>query len=58
MNADWSKIPFQILERISNTFVNEVVSFSRVVYDIKSKIPETINWNSSNSITYCFYSHL
>ena len=54
MNADESKIPFQILERISNRFVNEVVSFSSVVYDITSKTPETINWNSSNSITRCF----
>ena len=39
MTADWSKIPFQILERISNRIVNEVVSVNRVVYDITSKPP-------------------
>nr|WP_075486784.1 glutamine-hydrolyzing GMP synthase [Prochlorococcus marinus] len=44
MTADWSKIPFQILERISNRIVNEVVSVNRVVYDITSKPPGTIEW--------------
>ena len=44
MTADWSKIPLQILERISNRSVNEVVSFNRDVYDITSKPPGTIEW--------------
>ena len=38
------KIPFKILERISNRIVNEVVSVNRVVYDITSKPPGTIEW--------------
>ncbi len=44
MTADWSKIPLHILERISNRIVNEVVSVNRVVYDITSKPPGTIEW--------------
>jgi len=44
MTADWSKIPFQILERISNRIVNEVSTVNRVVYDITSKPPGTIEW--------------
>ena len=44
MTADWSKIPVHILERISNRIVNEVDSINRVVYDITSKPPGTIEW--------------
>jgi len=44
MTADWSKIPFHILERISNRIVNEVNLVNRVVYDITSKPPGTIEW--------------
>ena len=44
MKADFSKIPFQILERISKRILNEVDSFNRVVYDISSKPLRTIEW--------------
>jgi len=44
MNAEWSKIPYAVLERVSNRIVNEVNSVNRVVYDITSKPPATIEW--------------
>ena len=51
MTADWSKIPFAILERISNRIVNEVVLVNRVVYDdITSKPPGTISGNEKLGI--------
>lgn len=44
MTADWAKIPHDVLERISSRIVNEVGSINRIVYDITSKPPSTIEW--------------
>ncbi|MEA3499819.1 MAG: glutamine-hydrolyzing GMP synthase [Candidatus Marinimicrobia bacterium] len=44
MTADWSKIPYNILGIISNRIINEVEGINRVVYDISSKPPATIEW--------------
>ncbi|MDI6744113.1 MAG: glutamine-hydrolyzing GMP synthase [Thermodesulfovibrionales bacterium] len=44
MTADWAQIPCEVLGRISNRIINEVKGVNRVVYDISSKPPSTIEW--------------
>jgi GMP synthase (glutamine-hydrolysing) len=44
MTADWYPFPYEVLARISNRIIREVKGINRVVYDISSKPPATIEW--------------
>jgi GMP synthase (glutamine-hydrolysing) len=44
MTADWVRLPYALLERLSNRIINEVKGVNRVCFDISSKPPATIEW--------------
>jgi GMP synthase (glutamine-hydrolysing) len=44
MTADWTRLPYEVLEEISNEIINKVKGINRVVFDISSKPPATIEW--------------
>jgi GMP synthase (glutamine-hydrolysing) len=44
MTADFSRLPWDLLGKVSNRIINEVAGINRVVYDVSSKPPATIEW--------------
>jgi len=44
MTSDWARIPYDVLEKVSNRIVNEVDNVNRIVYDVTTKPPATIEY--------------
>ena len=49
MTARWAHLPYEFIERVSNRIINEISGVSRVVYDVSSKPPSTIEWANAKN---------